>query len=122
VGTDGISRAWNTSGHPRSSSSFPEAIDLYVRRKKVLTLEEMIHKMTGLTAERLLVPNKGLLREGYDADVLIFDYDRLKVLSTYTDPHRKTEGIDYIFVNGQLVYKDLEFTGTYSGKVIRHPR
>lgn len=75
--------------------------------------------MTGLTAERLLVDNKGLLKDGYDADILIFDYDGLKVNATYTAPHQKTDGISEVIVGGQTVYKDLEFTGIYSGKVIR---
>ena len=76
--------------------------------------------MTGLTAERLLVPNKGLLKDGYDADVLILDYENLRDLSTYDDPNRLTEGMDYVFVNGKLVYHNLKFTGIFAGEVIRH--
>lgn len=119
IGTDGCSLSWKHHGHPRASAAFPHAIDFFVKERKVFTLEEMIHKMTGLTADRLLVKNKGLIRDGYDADLLILDYEGLKVHATWTDPHRKTEGIDQVIVGGETVYKDLEFTGTYSGKVIR---
>lgn len=98
VGTDGYNTSWSSKGHPRDSATFPHAINYYVKEKKILTLEQMIHKMTGLTAERLLVPNKGLLKSGFDADVLIFDYDKLKDLSTYDDPNRLTEGLDCVIV------------------------
>ena len=75
--------------------------------------------MTSLTAERLMVKNKGRIQEGFDADLLILDFDRLKVISTYDDPNRKTEGIDTVIINGTIVYRDMEFTGEYSGKVLR---
>lgn len=119
VGTDGINAAWNVPGHPRGSSTFPHAINYFVKEKKILTLEEMIHKMTGLTAERLRFAGKGLLKEGYDADVLIFDFDRLKDLATYDDPNRLTEGMEYVMVNGQCVYENMALTGKYSGRVLR---
>lgn len=120
VGTDGCTISWKHKGHPRASATFPHAINFYVKQKKILTLEQMIHKMTGLTAERLLVPNKGLLREGYDADILIIDYERLKDLATYDEPNQLTEGMDYVIVNGKIVYHNMEFTGDYSGTFVRH--
>ena len=119
VGTDGINSDWNKPGHPRGSSTFPHAINFFVREKKLFPLETMIHKMTGLTAERLRFANKGLLKEGYDADVLIFDYDRLHDPATYQDPNRLTEGIDHVFVNGQCVYENMALTGVCSGRVLR---
>jgi len=119
VGTDGCAYTWAGAGHPRDSSSFPHAICYYVKEKKILTLEQMIHKMTGLPAQRLNVENKGLLKDGYDADLVIFDYDRLRDLATFTQSHVCPEGIDYVIVNGEIVYKDMEFTGIYSGKGLR---
>ncbi len=119
IGTDGCTPSWKNKGHPRASAAFPQAIQTFVKDEKIFTLEEMIHKMTGLTAERIKVENKGLLKDGFDADVLVLDFDGMKVHSTYTDPNRKTEGIDYVFVGGECVYHDLEFTGKYAGKVIR---
>lgn len=76
--------------------------------------------MTGQTAEYLLVKNKGFVREGYDADLVIFDYDRLQDTATYSNSNSITEGIDYVFVNGELVYHDKKFTGAMPGKMIRH--
>ena len=120
VGTDGYNTSWAGTGHPRDSATFPHAINYFVKEKKILTLEQMIHKMTGLTAERLLVPGKGLLKPGYDADVLIIDYERLKDLSTYEKPNQRTEGMDAVIVGGQMVYRDGQFTGNYPGKFVAH--
>ena len=120
VGTDGITRAWQEKGHPRATATFPRAINYFVKEKGILTLEQMIHKMTGLPAQRLLVKNKGLIRDGYDADLVLFDFDRLRDTATYSNPNSLTEGIDYVFVNGQIVYQNKEFTGCYSGRMLRH--
>ncbi len=120
VGSDGITRSWQDKGHPRASACFPHAINYFVKEKKILSLEQMIHKMTGLTAQRLGVPNKGLIKPGYDADVLIFDFDRLRDLSTYSDPNRLTEGMDYVIVNGRIVYTQQKFTGVFAGEVLRY--
>lgn len=120
VGSDGINKSWKGKGHPRGSSTFPHAINYFVREKKILSLEQMIHKMTGLTAQRLLVDNKGLLKDGYDADVLIIDYDNFKDTATYDEPNRLTEGLDYVIVGGKVVYCQKQFTGVYSGRVLAH--
>lgn len=120
VGSDGINTNWNGKGHPRGSATFPHAIELFVKEKKILTLEHMIHKMTGLTAKNLLVNNKGLLKDSYDADVLVIDYDNLHNPATYDNPNCKTEGLDYVIVNGKVVYQDMEFTGEYSGRFVPH--
>ena len=76
--------------------------------------------MTGLTADYLRIKNKGFIREGYDADLVIFDFDRLQDTATYSNSNSITEGIDYVFVNGVLVYKDKQFTGAAPGKLLRH--
>jgi N-acyl-D-amino-acid deacylase len=122
VGTDGCTQYWDALGHPRASSAFPHAICFFVKEKKILSLEQMIHKMTGLTAQRLCVANKGLLQDGFDADLVIFDYDRLRDTATYTHAHKCPEGIDYVIVNGEVVYRDMAFTGIHSGKAIRYNR
>lgn len=120
VGSDGLTRSWDEKGHPRASGTFPHAITYFVKEKHIFTLEQMIRKMTGLTADSLVIKNKGYIRDGYDADLVIFDYGRLKDTATYTDSNSLTEGIDIVFVNGQVVYKDLELTGVYAGRMIRH--
>ncbi len=120
VGSDGLTRSWEEKGHPRASATFPHAITYFVKEKKIFTLEQMIRKMTGLTADALSIRNKGYIRDGYDADLVLFDYDRLRDTATYTNSNSLTEGIDYVFVNGQIVYQDQKLTGIYSGKMIRH--
>lgn len=120
VGSDGLTRAWSEKGHPRASATFPHAITYFVKERKIMTLEQAVHKMTGLTAQYLAIRNKGLIREGYDADLVLFDYDRLQDTATYDNSNSITEGIDYVFVNGQLVYHDKKFTGSHPGKMIRH--
>ena len=120
VGTDGITRAWHEKGHPRATATFPRAINYFVKEKRILSLEQMIHKMTGLTAQSLLVNNKGVIKDDYDADLVLFDFDRLRDTATYSNPNTLTEGIDAVFVNGQIVYQNQEFTGCYCGKMIRH--
>ena len=120
VGSDGLTRSWKEKGHPRASGTFPHAITFFVKEKGILTLEQVIHKMTGLTAECLSVKNKGRIRDGYDADLLIFDYERLKDTATYSNPNSITEGIDYVFVNGELVWHDGQFTGLTPGRMLCH--
>jgi len=122
IGSDGLTRSWTEKGHPRASSTFPHAINWFVKEKKILTLEEVIRKMTGQTAEFFSIPNKGFLREGYDADLVLFDLDRLHNPATYSDPNRITEGMDYVFVDGKLVWKDSAFTGLNPARVLRRNR
>ena len=120
IGSDGLTRSWKEKGHPRASGTFPHAITYFVKEKGILTLEQAINKMTGLTADYLRIKNKGFIREGYDADLVIFDFDKLQDTATYSNSNSITEGIDYVFVNGVLVYKDKQFTGAAPGKLLRH--
>lgn len=120
VGSDGLTRSWKEKGHPRASGTFPHVITYFVKEKKILTLEEAVNKMTGRTAEYLRIKNKGLIKEGYDADLVIFDYDKLQDTATYSNSNSITEGIDSVYVNGVLVYKDKQFTGAAPGKMLRH--
>ena len=120
VGSDGLTRSWKEKGHPRASGTFPHVITYFVKEKKLVTLEEAIRKMTGLTAEYLHIKNKGLIKEGYDADLVLFDYDRLQDTATYKDSNSITEGIEAVYVNGVLVYKDKQFTGAAPGRMLRH--
>lgn len=120
VGSDGLTRSWEEKGHPRACGTFPHAINYFVKEKNIFTIEQMIRKMTGLTADSLAIKNKGYIRHGYDADLVLFDYDRLQDTATYTNSNSLTKGIDYVIVNGKVVYKDMELTGVYAGRMIRH--
>ena len=64
--------------------------------------------------------NKGFIRDGYDADLVLFDFDRLKDTATYDQSNSLTEGIDYVIVGGEVVYHDMQLTGRYPGRMLRH--
>ena len=120
VGTDGLARSLEDDGHPSACASFPHALTYFVKEKKIVTLEEAIRKMTGLTADYLNVKNKGYIKENYDADLVILDFDKLRDTATYDKPISYAEGINRVIVGGETVYKDMKLTGKYSGKVIRY--
>ncbi len=107
--------------HPRSYGTFPRVIAKYVREDQVITLEEAIRKMSGWPATRMRIPERGFLREGFWADVVIFDYDRIRDASTYERPTEYPEGIDYVLVNGVVVVENGQHTGAKPGKVIYGP-
>ena len=120
VGSDGLTRAWNEKGHPRASGTFPHVITHFVQEKKILTMEEAIRKMTGLSADLLLIKDRGYLKDGFAADVLILDPTTFRDTATYMNPNSKSEGIDAVYVSGELVYQGKEFTGKYPGRLLRH--
>ena len=102
-----------TMRHPRGYGSFAKIIDDYVNQESLLSLEEAIHKMTGLTAETLGLSDpakmetpRGLLKPGFAADFLIFDHTNIKDRSTFEKPHLLAEGMDWVFVNGEAVIED----------------
>ena len=107
--------------HPRSYGAFPRVLARYVREQKVLTLEDAIRRMTSLSMERIGQKERGLIREGMFADVVIFDADRIQDLATYEDPHRFSVGMVHILVNGQLVLRDGSLTGAKPGRVLKGP-
>jgi N-acyl-D-amino-acid deacylase len=114
---------------PCSYGEFPGVLERYVRDEPVLTLEEAIRKMTSFPAQRLGLIDRGVLRPGAWADVIVFDLERIhdRATNLYPHtypfenyPHRYPEGIDYVFVNGVLVIKEEQHTGALPGKVLRH--
>lgn len=107
--------------HPRSYGNFPRVIARYVREKHVLTLEDAIRKMTSWPATRMRIEDRGVIREGMWADVVVFDYDKIQDRSTYEHPDVPPEGIDYVLVNGQVVVDHGRHTGARPGKIIYGP-
>jgi N-acyl-D-aspartate/D-glutamate deacylase len=107
--------------HPRSYGTFPRVIAKYVREDKAITLENAIRKMSGWPATRMRLAERGYLREGFWADVVIFDYDTIKDVSTYDSPVAYPEGIDYVLVNGVVVVDHGKHTGARPGKVLYGP-
>ena len=126
IGTDG--RALSPEGilaegktHPRAYGTYPRILGKYVREKEVLPLEEAIRKMTSLPAQKLGLKDRGLLREGYRADLVIFDPEKIIDRSTYQDPHKLPEGISHVTVNGKLVVENSEHKQIRTGEVIKKP-
>ena len=103
AGTDGIFFENKSQNHPRTFGTFPRMIRKYVCEQSVFTLEEAIHRMSGLTAEILGLADRGVLAKGRRADILIFDRERIKDTATYAEPFSKAQGIELVVVNGKIV-------------------
>jgi N-acyl-D-aspartate/D-glutamate deacylase len=120
-----ISDSWATAPtaggkpHPRAYGTFPRVLGRYVREEKILTLEDAIRKMTSLPAGKLGLQDRGIIKEGFWADIVVFDPDKIKDKATYADPHQYPEGIDYVIVNGQVAVDHGTLTGARPGKVLR---
>ncbi len=119
VGSDGIVLASKEKCHPRGWGTSVRAICHFCKEKGILPLEEVVYKMTGFPAQRYSLQGKGRIAEGYDADLVLMDYENLKDCATYDTPFALAEGIDMVFVNGKLSYKDGALTGAAAGTLIR---
>jgi N-acyl-D-amino-acid deacylase len=123
AGSDG--RAYNVKTakgqpHPRSYGTFVRILGRYVRELGLLRLEEAVRKMTSLPAWRLGLQDRGILREGMRADLVLFDADTVIDNATFTAPHQYPTGIEWVLVNGVPVVKKGEHTGARPGAVLRH--
>jgi dihydroorotase/N-acyl-D-amino-acid deacylase len=107
--------------HPRAYGAMPRFLGHYVRDQKIMPLEQGIRKMTSLPAQRERLLNRGLLKEGYFADITVFDPKTIQDVATYTAPSQLSKGVKYVFVNGQLEFEDGKLTGVTSGQVLRGP-
>ena len=107
--------------HPRAFGSMPRFLGHYVRDQHLLPLEQGIRKMTSLPAQREHLVDRGLLKAGFFADITIFDPATIRDRATYQNPAQLSEGIKYVFVNGQLEYEDGHLTGTKAGAVLHGP-
>ncbi|HZH30185.1 MAG TPA: D-aminoacylase [Pyrinomonadaceae bacterium] len=110
-----------TKSHPRGWGSYPRILARYVREEKLLTLEQAVHKMTGLSAARVGLKDRGVLRPGAFADVTIFDPQRVRDRATFEQPNQYAEGINYVIINGQLAVDAGARTAALAGRVIRGP-
>ncbi|MEM4937857.1 MAG: amidohydrolase family protein [Sulfolobales archaeon] len=107
IGSDGsITKFGVGKPHPRSYGTFPRVIARYVKEKKTLSLPEAVRKMTSPPARKLGVWDRGLIRPGLKADIVVFDYYTIEDTATYTDPHRYPRGIKYVIVNGRVIVED----------------
>jgi dihydroorotase/N-acyl-D-amino-acid deacylase len=107
--------------HPRTYGTYPRILGLYVREEGVIGLEEAVRKMTSAVTDRVGLERRGLLREGYYADVVIFDPETIGEVTTYTDPHRLSEGVSEVLVNGVPVMLGGVLTDARPGRFLRGP-
>lgn len=107
--------------HPRAYGTFPRILAKYVRDEKVLTLEDAIRKMSALPAQRMRLTDRGVLKQGMWADVVVFDPATIRDLATYDNPNQLSQGMEYVLVNGAAVIDQGKMTGKLPGKVLRGP-
>lgn len=122
VAADSIPPAEGAKAHPRSFGTHPRVLAKYVREEKTISLEEAVRKMTSMPAARYGMQQKGLIREGMDADIIIFDPEKVKDNATYENPTEPASGMDYVFVNGVTTLEGGSFTGDAAGRVMRKGR
>ena len=107
--------------HPRAYGNFARLLGKYVREEKLIPLEEAIYKLSGLSANKLKIKDRGYLKKGNFADVVIFDPAAIQDHATFANPHQLATGVHHVFVNGMQVLKDGEHTGRTPGRVVRGP-
>jgi N-acyl-D-amino-acid deacylase len=107
--------------HPRSYGTFPRVLGEYARDQRVLGLAEAVHKMTGLPARRLGLRDRGVVRAGAKADLVVFDAKRVADRATYEEPHRYPTGVEHVLVAGRFVVKDGQHTGSLPGRLLTPP-
>jgi N-acyl-D-amino-acid deacylase len=110
-----------SSTHPRAYGNVARLLGKYVRDEQVIPLEEAIKKLTSLPAEHLKIKRRGLLKQGYYADIVIFDPNKIQDKATFENPHQYAEGMRDVFVNGVHVLENGEPTGAFGGRVVRGP-
>jgi N-acyl-D-aspartate/D-glutamate deacylase len=127
VGSDGSALAIEGplrrgNPHPRSFGTFPRVLGTYVRQEGLLRLEDAIRKMTSLNAAKAGLAQRGLLAEGFYADLTVFDPQTIRDLATYTEPFQYSEGVDWVIVNGQVVLDRGQHTKARPGRALRRGR
>ncbi|MGH7169566.1 MAG: amidohydrolase family protein, partial [Gemmataceae bacterium] len=124
IGSDGLALAIEGplrrgNPHPRSFGTFPRILGVYVRGRGLLRLEDAVRKMTSLSAAKLGLRDRGLLRAGQYADLALFDLQRISDRATYTNPFQYSEGVEYVLVNGQVVLEKGKHKDVRPGKALR---
>ena len=119
VGTDGSYAPGDVGNHPRGFATFTRILGRYVRERKVITLENAIRKMCYLPAMVYGLSTKGLIREGMDADLVLFDPDTVCDNNDYANPYVKNSGLDYVIVGGEIAVRDNVITGAKGGRQLR---
>jgi len=108
-----------SSPHPRGYGSFPRVLGHYVREQGAMSLESAVHKMSGLPARKLGLGDRGVLREGAVADIVVFNPDTVRDRATFDDPHQYPDGVAHVVVSGVHTIRDGEQTGNLGGRAVR---
>jgi N-acyl-D-amino-acid deacylase len=117
VGSDGLLTGGKPN--PRTYGTFPYILGQFVREEGLLRLEEAVRKMSAIPAQRLGLKDRGILRDGLKADIVLFDPDRVQARATFEEPKQYPEGIDYVLVNGKLVIDNGSHTSALPGRALR---
>jgi dihydroorotase/N-acyl-D-amino-acid deacylase len=107
--------------HPRSYGTFARVLGVYAREKRVVGFEEAVRKMTSMPAQRVGLPDRGLVRAGMKADLAVWDPARIADRATFENPHQYAEGVSLVVVNGEIVFDGLAMTPARPGRVLRGP-
>ena len=107
--------------HPRTYGTNARVLGKYVREEKIISLEEAIRRMTSLAAQKFNLKNRGLLKEGYAADIVVFDENEVIDKATFENPHQFSVGFKYVLVNGQPVIDEGKHNGGRSGQTLKGP-
>ena len=111
-----------STGHPRKYGTFPKKLHDYVLTTKLISMEFMVRNSSAFTAETFRIAERGLVREGYFADVIVFDSKTVTDRATYEQPELLSQGMRFVIVNGQMAVADGKFTGTLAGRALRKQR
>jgi len=123
VGSDGIwKKGRDRTCHPRAFGTFPRYLGHYIRDRKILSKEEGIHRITGMPAERYHLNGKGFIKEGFDADLVLFNYENIKDGGDFKNPFLPNTGIERVILEGKTVLLENETTGIANGKFLKHSR
>ena len=104
--------------HPRSYGTFARVLAVYVREKKILTLEDAVRRMSSMPAMRIGLLDRGVIRPGMKADIAVFDPERVRDVATFEKPHQYADGYTHVIVNGRVAYEDGVMTAARPGRVL----
>lgn len=119
IGADAGAAKLGGHVHPRNNGTFPRILGKYAREEGVISMEEAINKMTGFPAARFNFQKRGLIKEGFYADLVIFDEEKIRDRASYIEPFKSPVGIEYVIVNGCISIENGRFTDRVGGKVLR---
>lgn len=123
IGSDGyVKKPGEGVPHPRNYRAFTKVLEKYVREEGILSLEQAVHKMAYCAAWKLGLQDRGLIKQGFKADISIFDFWNVKYESEFGDPHHYSKGMTHVIINGRFAIRDEKFTGEFSGKALRKGR